>query len=514
MRIARPSLPKNTIKKELRVRSFQSVIGKRLFARGVSMLVGPLLIISCAYVPLPPPWGPGAASGVSPGPLTMDDVGRLYPTQVKEVVHAREVADLRAAIQRAAAEKLKVSISGRRHSQGGHVFYKDAVVLDMTGFSKILRLDKESKVLTVQSGATWEAVQNYGNEHGMAVKVQQASNIFTVGGSLSVNAHGRDPNFGPIIESVQSFRMLLADGRIVQASRTENRELFSLAIGGYGLFGVILDVDLSLTDNDVYEKKTVEVDYADYLDFFKREIRGNPNVGLHYAWPSVASEGFLKTMLVSTYYKTDQRPEGIFNLTTESYIPITRFFLSLSRQGRWGKDFRWSMQRRFADRPGSTKTISRNNAMRPEVLFLEYDSPKDTDILQEYFVPVDRLASYMDTLRNVFQTYDVNVLSVTIRYVPQNTEAVLSYVRQDSFSIVLYMNQELSDQGRKTAQEWTRKLVDVALDHGGTYYLPYQLYPTREQLLRAYPNFDKFMASKRTYDPDEMFVNLFYEHYQ
>src|SRR5260221_361422 len=244
MRIARLSLPENT-KKELRVRSFQPVVGKRLFARGISTLLGPLLIISCAYVPLPPPWGPGPASGVSPGPLTMDDVGRLYPTQVKEVVHAREVAD-------------------------------------------------------------W---------------------------------------------------------RIVQASRTENRELFSLAIGGYGLFGVILDVDLSLTDNDVYEKKTVELDYADYLDFFKREIRGNPNVGLHYAWPSVASEGFLKTMLVSTYYKTDQRPEGIFNLTTESYIPITRFFLSLSRQGRWGKDFRWSMQKRFADRPGSTKTISRNNAM-------------------------------------------------------------------------------------------------------------------------------------------------------
>jgi FAD/FMN-containing dehydrogenase len=487
---------------------------KRSFARIVLALGFSLCAASCAYTPRPPPWGSDAALAVSPGPVMMADVGRLYSAQVKEVAHVREIADLQAAVQRAGTEKLKVSISAKRHSQGGHVFYKDAVVLDMTRFNKILRLDEERKIITVQSGATWEDIQNYANDHGLAVKVQQASNIFTVGGSLSVNAHGRDPNFGPIIESVRSFRILLADGRIAQASRTENAELFSLAIGGYGLFGVILDVDLSLTDNDVYEKKTVELDYADYLDFFKKEIRGNPKVGLHYAWPSFAPEGFLKTMLVSTYYKTDQRPEGIFSLTTESFIPISRFFLSLSRQGKWGKDLRWSLQKQFADRPGSIKIVCRNNAMRPEVLFLEYGSPKDTDILQEYFVPVDRIVSYMDALRNVLQAYDVNVLSVTIRYVPQNTEAFLSYARQPSFAVVLYINQELSEQGRKTAQEWTRKLVDVTLDHGGTYYLPYQLYPTREQLLRAYPNFDKFIALKRIYDPSEMFVNLFYEHYQ
>ncbi len=479
------------------------------------MLAFPLLIGSCTHVPAPPPWGSDATSAVSPGPLTMDDVGRLYPTQVKEVVHAREVAAIQAAVQRAAAEKLKVSISGKRHSQGGHVFYKDAVVLDMTGFNKILRLDRERKILTVQSGATWEDVQNYVNEHGLAVKVQQASNIFTVGGSLSVNAHGRDPKFGPIIETVHAFRILLADGRIVQASRTENQELFSLAVGGYGLFGVILDVDLSLTDNDVYLKRTIELDYTEYLDFFKKEIRGNPTVGLHYVWPSFApGNAFLKTMLVSTHYNTDQRPEGVFELNTEGFIPVTSFFLALSRQSEWGKSFRWFMQRHLVDRPGSTKIVSRNNAMRPEVLFLEYNSPKDTDILQEYFVPVDRLVSFLDDLRKVLQAYNVNLLSITIRYVPKNAEAFLSYAREDAFSIVLYLNQELSENGRQVAKEWTQKLVDITSNHGGIYYLPYQLYPTREQLLRAYPTFELFITKKRAYDPNELFMNRFYEHYR
>ncbi len=444
----------------------------------------------------------------------MDDVGRLYPTQVKEVIDAREVAAIQAAVQRAATEKLKISISGRRHSQGGHVFYKDAVVLDMTSFNKILRLDNERKILTVQSGATWADVQDYLNEYGLAVEVQQASNIFTVGGSLSVNAHGRDPNFGPIIETVRALRILLADGRIVQASRAENRELFSLAIGGYGLFGVILDVDLSLTDNDVYGKKTIELDYVDYAEFFEKEIRANAKVGLHYAWPSFARDGFLKTMLVSTYFKTDQRPEGVFELNTEGFIPVTSFFLALSRQSEWGKSFRWFMQRNFVDRPGSTKIVSRNNAMRPEALFLEYSSPNDTDILQEYFVPVGRLASFLDDVRTVLQAYDVNLLSVTIRYVPKNTEAFLSYSREDAFAIVLYINQELSESGRQHAQAWTRTLVNMTSNHGGVYYLPYQLYPTRDQLLLAYPNFNLFVSKKRAYDPDELFMSRFYEAYR
>ncbi len=56
--------------------------------------------------------------------------------------------------------------------------------------------------------------------------------------------------------------------------------------------------------------------------------------------------------------------------------------------------------------------------------------------------------------------------------------------------------------------------MDITLEQGGTYYLPYQLYPTREQLLRSYPNFDEFVNAKRVHDPDEMFVSLFYKHYQ
>src|SRR5260370_40872547 len=98
--------------------------------------------------------------------------------------------------------------------------------------------------MTVQSGITWEKIQDTVNSSGLAVKAMQSDNNFTVGGSLSANAHGRDLEFSTIIQSVLGFRIMLADGSVVHASRTENSELFRLAIGGYSICCVILEVDL------------------------------------------------------------------------------------------------------------------------------------------------------------------------------------------------------------------------------------------------------------------------------
>ena len=80
----------------------------------------------------------------------------------------------------------------------------------------------------------------------------QSNNAFSVGGSLSVNCHGWQFDRPPIASTVESFRLMQADGTIVRCSRKENQELFSLALGGYGLFGIILDAELRVVPNERY----------------------------------------------------------------------------------------------------------------------------------------------------------------------------------------------------------------------------------------------------------------------
>jgi FAD/FMN-containing dehydrogenase len=447
-------------------------------------------------------------------PLIMTDVSGLMPIKIDKVIKGKEIESFKKAIKEAIETNKKISIAGKQHSQGGHTYYKDAIVLDMTSYNKILDFDKENKTITVQSGATWDDIQRYVNPHGLAVKVMQSQNIFTVGGSMSVNVHGRDIRHGSLIDSIQSFRLLKADGEIVRVSRTENEKLFPLVIGGYGLFGVILDAEISLTDDELYVMNTKALDYQEYADYFKQAVRGNEKVRMHLARLSTAPDSFLREMYVTNYELAgDQGARTEYDeLSEEKNVALMKFLLGLSRNYDWGKNVFWNAQKSYFVKKEDSY-ITRNNVMRSESEFLDYEHETNTDILQEYFVPVDAFPDYVDSLRKTLTEEELNLFNITIRYVDHNEDAVLSYSRDEMFAFVLLINQGLSDDEIKKARNVIRKMIDVTLSFGGTYYLPYQPYPTQEQMKRAYPRTDEFFGLKRTYDEKEIFMNYFYEEY-
>ena len=151
--------------------------------------------------------------------------------------------------------------------------------------------------------------------------------------------------------------------------------------------------------------------------------------------------------------------------------------------------------------------------MRPPIEFLKYEGLNDTDILQEYFVPAAHFSAFMDELRRELLHNDVNLLSVTLRYLLKNDESILSYATDDMIAIVLYVNIEINDASIKHAGNWTRKLVNMAIDHKGTYYLTYQRYPTLEQFQTAYPDWYVFNRIKCEYDPNLVLRSKFYDAY-
>lgn len=454
-------------------------------------------------------------------PLLVTDVARLTPTRVARIVEIHDVPQLRAALADARARHLKVSIAGRRHSQGGQTYVEGGVVLDMRGFHAIRSIDPEAMTVTVESGATWDEVQRAIAPHGLALKVMQSGNIFTVGGSMSANAHGRDLDLAQMVQVVERFRLMLADGSILEVSRNEHPELFSLVIGGYGLYGVILDVTLRVTRDELYTQRSTVVDYAAFPSYFRRRIQPDSDVRLMIARPSIVPgpHTFLRETVVATWRraKSGTAPPSVFALTEESHVLRDRFFFGLSRRFDWAKSLRWKLQRRLEPTLANARLVSRNNAMRPPVApveFLEYHARRDTDILQEYFVPIDHFVDFVDRCRDIVVTGRMNVLSVTVRYVTPDSTPVLAYApRHEAFAVVLFMNVGLSAPSQAHARAVTRQLVDAALADAGTYYLTYQLYPTSDQLRRAYPRAALGFERKRFYDPDTVFASRFYERY-
>ena len=455
--------------------------------------------------------------------LLIRDVGRLFPGEVKEVVQGQEEKGLVEAVNIAKEKGLKVSIAGSQHSQGGHSFYKDSVWLDMSEYDEVLQLDEIKKTITVQSGITWEQIQDYINPYELSVKVMQSSNIFTVGGSLSSNVHGRDPKYGTIIETVDSFRLLTADGVIKEVSRTKNKELFPLVIGGYGLFGVILDVTLQLTDDVLYVSEIEKVDYEEYPDFFMETILPDKDVGLHYARLSINPKSLFDEMYTTTFktlgvddeiYPSNQAEyDELTTLQNEKQVGRNKFLFGLSRNFDWGKELSWTIQNKFHVEKNAGKITSRNTSMSPLVEFLEYDNSSKTDILQEYFIPIEKFSDFVDQLKTIVEEEDLNLLNATVRYTKANEEGFLNYAREDTFAVVLLFNHSLSEEGIGHMEQGTREIVDAALALNGTYYLTYQLFPSQQQIRAAYPNIDDFFEKKREFDPEERFMNNFYEEY-
>jgi len=310
---------------------------------------------------------------------------------------------------------------------------------------------------------------------------------------------------------------MLADGRVVTTSRTENPELFAATVGGYGLTGVLLEAEIALVEDGWLDKRVTALGLDEYVSWVGERVlatlASQPPVELHFARPSVRRRDLLERVIVVDYLRApeDEAPRG--TLRRERYIGVNKAVMALSRTGATGKAIRWYLQESLVDHPGSSQRISRNNAMRPEVRFLDYHARNDTDILQEYFVPPRQLPAVMRALARLVLRRGINLLSVTLRALRRDNVTLLDYARGDMIAIVLYVNVPRSDAGVRASAAWTRELVDLVLGAGGTYYLPYQRWPTREQFAACYPRAAELMVVKKQWDGDGRFGSRWAQEY-
>lgn len=452
-------------------------------------------------------------------PLLFTDVARIEPEIVIAINEANTTEQIQLLIKDAYVKWIKVSVAGSRHSQWWHTYYKDNLVIDMRQYNKVVSLDVDWKLLTVQAWAKWSDVQEYLNPHGLAVKVMQSSNIFTVWWTLSANAHGRDVEMTSVVESVESFRLLTAAWDILQVSRESYPDLFSWVIGWYGVFGIILDVTIHLTKNDIYTQKADVINTKDLPEYFYSNVHNNTWVAMILARPSIDQNTFFDELVVSKWlYFSWSSDAGLYTLTQEKNIVRDKFFFWLSRKYTWAKDLRWYLQKKVELAVGDSRIMSRNNSMRPPLApleFLEYYSKDDTDIIQEYYIPISSYKSFIEDFKRILTQNDVNILSFTIRYVKANNETLLSYCpKEDCFAIIFMANVWLDPESQNKITRVTQEIVDSAIKNHWTNYLTYQLYVTPEQIRLMYPRFDEYIALKKKYDPSELFINKFYKKYE
>src|SRR5947209_7082723 len=130
---------------------------------------------------------------------------------------------------------------------------------------------------------------------------QTGADRLSLGGALACNAHGRGLTLKPIVQQVEAFDLVDASGTFRTCSRAENPDLFRLAIGGYGLFGIVIRVRLTLRPRVKVRRVVALGETANIIDRFEERIRDGYLYGDYQFTTDSDRDSFLRRGVFSCY---------------------------------------------------------------------------------------------------------------------------------------------------------------------------------------------------------------------
>ena len=258
------------------------------------------------------PWGCARWHAAPAGVLVNDVHSGLNPTTVHEVIPVRSVQDIQRVVARAIRDRTTISVSGGRHAMGGQQFGADTLHVDTRSFHRVLNFDAGSGLVEVEAGMQWPeliqaslTMQTGATKPWGIVQKQTGADRLSMGGCLSANIHGRGLRLKPFVGDIESFTLISADGQVATCSRSQNSDLFKLAIGGYGLFGVVSSVTLRLMPRQKLQRVVELVRIDDVMQRFEQPIAEGFLYGDCQFALDPASEDFLSRGIFSCYRPVD-----------------------------------------------------------------------------------------------------------------------------------------------------------------------------------------------------------------
>jgi len=465
-----------------------------------------------------------AVAQATSGVVVNDIHSQLTATRVNRVVVPQTLDAVRGALQAARKERRAVCIAGGRHAMGAQAFATDGVLIDIRKLDRVLGFDAAKGLIELESGMQWPQLLAYltstqrgrDKQWGFSQK-QTGADRLTMGGCLSANVHGRGLTLAPFIGDVESFKLLDARGEIVNCSRTENPELFRLVIGGYGLFGLIYSVTLRLVPRRKVQR-VVDVRSMEGLSrAFAERIRDGFLYGdFQYAIDD-QSDDFLRQGVFSCYKPVADAtpiPAAQKELADSDWIDLlylahaakseafkryAAYYLSTNGQVYWSDEHQMSIYPDHYHRQLDRKLKSEHKA---------------TESITEIYCERDALERFMTDVREDARRNKADIIYGTIRLIEKDNESFLAWAKRSYACVIFNLHVVHTPEGIRHATQAFRRLIDLGIRHGGSYFPTYHRYATRRQVEACFPQFPEFLKLKRKYDPTEVFQSDWYRHYR
>ncbi len=457
--------------------------------------------------------------------LVLNDIhSQINETVVKAIERPECLEDLIGIVRRADRADDSISIAGSRHAMGGQQFGRDSVLIDTRGMNKIIDFDPAKGLVEIEAGMEWPELfeqllerQNQATDAWVVATKQTGADRLTVGGAVAANAHGRTLTEAPFVSHIESLLVVMADGAITRCSRSENPELFSLVVGGYGLFGIVHSVTLRLARRQVLRRVVKILDADKLMPSFESYIAEGYTLGDFQYATDESSPEFLRKGVFSCYIpvendtKIPEKQEKVSMRAWQELVYLahtdkarafklySEFYLKTDGQLYWSDQ----SQLGAYDDSYHQKVDQRTGA-----------KVKGSEMITEVNVPPARLDDFLTACAKLIKEAGASVIYGTIRLVEPDADCFLTYATKRLACVIFNIHMDHSEAGMDKARDVLRGLINLAIEREGTYYLTYHRWATKEQVLAAYPQFPQFMAKKLQYDPEERFQSEWYRHYR
>ncbi len=461
----------------------------------------------------------GSNAGIAGEPVN-DRHSALNQTAVKKVIAPCHHRQLNGLVRSAAAAGDRIAVAGGRHAMGGQQFLDGGILIDTSLMNRVIKFDAEAGLITVESGMRWPELIGFLKQAQIAEPLpwtirqkQTGCDALSIGGALSANVHGRGLLSAPFVADVEEFELVTADGATVVCSRQENSQLFTLAIGGYGMFGLIATATLRLERRSLLERNVELVEAGQVISKLENYAANGATFGDFQFNIDSSSVDFLQHGILSTYRPVDSPGslpgdnkllthddwrELVYLAHTDKAAAFDRYakhYLASNQQLYWSDTFQLS-----------TYIDDYHTAIDKRM----GSSCKGTEVISELYVPRDCLADFLKKAASFLQTAGANVIYGTVRLIKADHETFLPWARADYACIVFNLHVNHSVSGLATARQTFRGLIDLAASFNGSYYLTYHRYASAEQLRACYPQIAEFIRRKKFYDQGEVFSSDWY----
>src|SRR5437867_10894984 len=371
--------------------------------------------------------------------IWVNDVhSQLNRTRVRELLKPRTREELAGIVRSASRKGLAISVSGCRHSMGGQQFATDSICIDTRSLDRIVSLDRERGLIEAEAGIQWpaliraylEAQRKSEEQWGIAQK-QTGADTFTLGGSLASNVHGRGLAMKPLISNVEAFTIVNGEGKIVRCSRHENEELFRLAMGGYGLFGLISSVTLRLVPRRKLRRVVALIQANELARRFEERIAQGFLYGDFQFSVDEKSPDFLRRGVFSCYHPIDKDEPVVAEkkLRDDDWLELLRlaytdrakafqrysdYYLSTNGQTYWS----------------DTNQLSAYLPNYAQKIREQIGGEESSLIITEIYVPRTDLPDFLAQAAELLRSNHTIVIYGTVRLIEKDDESFLAWAKK------------------------------------------------------------------------------------